>query len=393
VVQPEDVTDMHYRTVSGDSDVLKGQLEEITLPYKKLREMRPDEKARLSRTSSMMLPARWSAGGGSTSLQMWSKAPKLNKPQLETIKHRTPVYYGYPEGPAKGMHRLRAVGSASEKEQIVLNNGYQALLSKMFPVMDMVQRNSLALQEMIMEKTMTSERMAKADCGLGLTAVDCAELQLQSFQTNMLMTHMRHEFHNAIGKQYRDATKLTGQLNEMAACEHGDIGLGAGSSSEMEQLKVFSNEKRKQRDVDGSRIKHGLFGYRHHDDRSDTPYNKRNKPGPGGGRESRDKHPSGSDSDQDRTWRDGNDSDTSADESRDRDRDGRGGDDKIRGGGDRYRRYGGDRDVSVSTRVTADGKQVNPNYKGDLADYKPDFRPGGKHRKASPRRQRDPARG
>jgi hypothetical protein len=34
----------------------------------------------------------------------------------------------------------------------------------------------------------------------------------------------------------------------MAACEHGDIGLGAGSSSEMEQLKVFSNEKRKQRD-------------------------------------------------------------------------------------------------------------------------------------------------
>jgi hypothetical protein len=34
----------------------------------------------------------------------------------------------------------------------------------------------------------------------------------------------------------------------MAACEHGDIGLGARFSSEMEQLKVFSNEKRKQRD-------------------------------------------------------------------------------------------------------------------------------------------------
>jgi hypothetical protein len=153
---------MHYRTVPGDPDELKGQLEEITLPYayKKLREMRPDEKARLSRTcSSMMLPAKWSAGEGSTSLQMWSKAPKLSKPQLETISNRTPVYYGYPEGPAKGMHRLRAVGSASEKEQIVLNNGYQALLSKMFPVMDMVQRNSLALQEMIMEKTMTSERV------------------------------------------------------------------------------------------------------------------------------------------------------------------------------------------------------------------------------------------
>jgi hypothetical protein len=143
---------------------------------------------------------------------------------------------------------LYAVSSTSEKEQIVLNSGYQVLLSKMFPIMDMVQRNSLALQEMPMEKTMASGRMAKADCGLGLTAVDCAELQLQSFQTNMLMTHMRHEFHNAICKQYRDATELTGQLNEMAACEHGDIGLGAGSSSEMEQLRVFSSEKRKQRD-------------------------------------------------------------------------------------------------------------------------------------------------
>jgi hypothetical protein len=79
VIQPEDVTDMHYRTVSGDSDELKEQLEEITLPYKKPREVRPDEKARLSRTSSMLLPAKWSAGEGSASLQIWSKAPKLDK--------------------------------------------------------------------------------------------------------------------------------------------------------------------------------------------------------------------------------------------------------------------------------------------------------------------------
>ena len=42
--------------------------------------------------------------------------------------------------------------------------------------------------------------------------------------------------------------------------------------------------------------------------------------------------------------------------------------------------------MPVSTRVTADGKPVSPNYKGDLADYKPDFRPGGKHKKAPPRR-------
>jgi hypothetical protein len=64
VIQPKDVTDMHYRTVSGDSDVLKEQLEEIALPYKKLCEVHPDEKARLSRTSSVMLPAKWSVGEG-----------------------------------------------------------------------------------------------------------------------------------------------------------------------------------------------------------------------------------------------------------------------------------------------------------------------------------------
>jgi hypothetical protein len=148
VIQPEDVTDMHYRTVSGDSDELKEQLEEITPPYKELREMHPDENARLSRTSSVMLPAKWrSAGEGSASLQIWSKAPKLDRSKLEAITNRTPVYFGYPEGPAKGrQHRLRAVDSASEKEQIVLNNGYQALLSKMFPVMDMVQHSATALR-------------------------------------------------------------------------------------------------------------------------------------------------------------------------------------------------------------------------------------------------------
>jgi hypothetical protein len=117
VIQPGDVADMNYRTVSGDTDELKEQLEEITLPYQKLREMRPDEKARLSKTSSMMLPAKRSAGEGTASLQIWSKAPKLDKSQIETITNRTPVYYGYPEGPAKGQHRLRAVGSASEMER------------------------------------------------------------------------------------------------------------------------------------------------------------------------------------------------------------------------------------------------------------------------------------
>jgi hypothetical protein len=39
---------------------------------------------------------------------------------------------------------------------------------------------------MIMEKNIASERVAKAECGLGLAVVDCAEpLQLQSFQTNI----------------------------------------------------------------------------------------------------------------------------------------------------------------------------------------------------------------
>jgi hypothetical protein len=122
---------MQYRPVPGDEDEFSERLDEITLPYKKLREMRPDEKARLTKTSSMMLPATWSAGEGSASLQIWSKSQKLSKGQLETITNRTPVYYGYPEGPAKGQHRLSLRGSASEKEQIVLNNGYQTLLSKM----------------------------------------------------------------------------------------------------------------------------------------------------------------------------------------------------------------------------------------------------------------------
>ena len=59
----------------------------------------------------------WLAGEGTASLQIWSKAPKLDRSQIETITNRTPVYYGYPEGPAKGQNRLRAVGSASEMER------------------------------------------------------------------------------------------------------------------------------------------------------------------------------------------------------------------------------------------------------------------------------------
>jgi hypothetical protein len=86
---------MQYRPVPGDEDEFSERLDEITLPYKKLREMRPDEKARLTKTSSMMLPATWSAGEGSASLQIWSKSQKLSKGQLETITNRTPVYYGY----------------------------------------------------------------------------------------------------------------------------------------------------------------------------------------------------------------------------------------------------------------------------------------------------------
>ena len=117
VIQPEDVADMNYRTVSGDTDAQEATGRDCASIQKAPRDASRREEVRLSKTSSVVLPAKWSAGEGSTSLQIWSKAPKLDKSQIKTITNRTPVYCGYPEGPAKGQHRLRAVGSASEMER------------------------------------------------------------------------------------------------------------------------------------------------------------------------------------------------------------------------------------------------------------------------------------
>jgi hypothetical protein len=65
----------------------------------------------------------------------------------------------------------------------------------------------------------------------------------------MLFTHMRHEFHELIGKQYQAATKLTGQMiwqmQEMQKNAHGDMGLGAGSTTELKALKEFQDKKPK----------------------------------------------------------------------------------------------------------------------------------------------------
>ena len=91
---------MLYRPVAGDTAELQAQIKEITLPYKKLKEMRPEDKARLSKTSASMVPVAWSAGEGSPNLQIWSKTPKLTDLEISTIKARTPHFYGFPEGPA-----------------------------------------------------------------------------------------------------------------------------------------------------------------------------------------------------------------------------------------------------------------------------------------------------
>ena len=65
---------------------------------------------------------------------------------------------------------------------------------------------------------------------------------------------------------------------------------------------------------------------------------------------------------------------------RDRDRDKRGGGYR---GGDRSKPPGLDGDEEARYK---DGQKVNPNYKGDLADYKPNFRPGQKSKSVPNRR-------
>jgi hypothetical protein len=236
MIQPGDVTDMLYRPVAGDTAELQAQIKEITLPYKKLKEMRPEDKARLSKTSASMVPVAWSAGEGSPNLQIWSKTPKLTDLEISTIKARTPHFYGFPEGPA-GKNMLSLRGSAQDKAEIALSNGYQTMMQEMFPMMDLVQRNSLVLQEHILAKTHMKERITSHENGVGLNTQDIAELQLQCFQTNMLVTHMRHTFHNVVGKQYQTATKMTGLIAAMHKNKKGDGNLGMGSSTEMRELK------------------------------------------------------------------------------------------------------------------------------------------------------------
>jgi hypothetical protein len=93
-MQPEDVTDLQYRPVDGDTKQLSQKLEAVTMPSKSLKEIRPDEKAQLSYTytSASVLPVKWSAGAGSTSMQIWSSTPKLTKQKIEIISHRTPFF-------------------------------------------------------------------------------------------------------------------------------------------------------------------------------------------------------------------------------------------------------------------------------------------------------------
>jgi hypothetical protein len=159
-MQPEDVTDLEYRPVDGDTEKFTEELRQITRPYKKLKEMRAGDKARLSHTSeASMVPAKWSVGPGSASLQIWSSSPKLDRQKIQVISDRIPIYYGFPEGPTASVNELSIRGNGQEKEQIAVSNGYQELLHKVFLAMNLVHRNSLTLQELIMQKTVTADRI------------------------------------------------------------------------------------------------------------------------------------------------------------------------------------------------------------------------------------------
>jgi hypothetical protein len=82
------------------------------------------------------------------------------------------IYYGFPEGPTASVNKLNARGNGQqEKEQIALSNGDQELLHKVFPTMNVVHRNSLTPQELIMQEAVTADRIndqstrTKTACG------------------------------------------------------------------------------------------------------------------------------------------------------------------------------------------------------------------------------------
>jgi hypothetical protein len=96
----------------------------------------------------------------------------LRPQKIQVISDRTPIYYGFPEGPTASVNKLNARGNGQqEKEQIALSNGDQELLHKVFPTMNVVHRNSLTPQELIMQEAVTADRIndqstrTKTACG------------------------------------------------------------------------------------------------------------------------------------------------------------------------------------------------------------------------------------
>jgi hypothetical protein len=221
---------------------------------------------------------------------------------------------------------------------VIENNGMQRLLAKLFPAMDLLHRNMIQLQEMIIAKTLTHDRMRAHDQKIELSAVDVAHLQLQSMQTNVLMTSMRHTFHEQVKKQWIAAKQLTGCIAEKSTAETGDKALGAGTSTDMVNLrKAVNNHK--------SDFRPGTLAG-------------------GGGRKGQPnkRKPSNGKQPFKRPRRNG---------------------DNSRGGA-RWRDGDGDSTENWRTRAS-DGVKINPRFQGNGEDYDPNFRrPGSSKSKSIP---------
>jgi hypothetical protein len=160
-------------------------------------------------------------------------------------------YYGYPEGPSTAINKLRVKGSGNEKEQIVLNSGYQDLLGKVFPIMDLTQRNAIALQEMIIDKTKTARR-AHHEVYAIYPARGCRHRRAAA--TGVPDEHAPYTHAPRVSRAHRQAipgchkAHRAGARNaKECARRHGAWGswLGAGFITELKALKDFQDKKRK----------------------------------------------------------------------------------------------------------------------------------------------------
>ena len=101
MVQIEDLLDFVYRPKEGATEEINSIARVVHAPFKKLKDIRSEEKAMLSLTASTVIPAIWSECAGGRSLLIYSDTMKLDKTCKATLKARTPHYYAWPRGPVK----------------------------------------------------------------------------------------------------------------------------------------------------------------------------------------------------------------------------------------------------------------------------------------------------